>query len=406
MFMKKTIEIDGKKYVLTEEKGVESAEETVEETAAEETTTETENTVSSEVLEKATQQVMKKLGLDKIHKSIEDLKSQVAGDSKETTKKKALINLGELLKKDVSELTAREKIIGFFQAVLQNDVVSLKALSEGTPADGGYLFPDEFRAEVIRDLEEQSRMRTEVTVIPMRRDVMNIPTLTSKPQVTWTEENAVKSTTTAHFGQVVLTAKKLAAIMYISDELIADSTDIDVVNFIIRLFSEAIGEEEDRVITRGNGTSEPTGFATATISSRSVAGSNLSFDDLINLEYDLPQKYHRNAKFYVHRNNIRELRKMKDSQGRYLWQDPVSASSPATFHGYPVIEDNNLSESEIYFGDLKMAYWLGDRQQMTVKISQDTETAFTKDQTAIRVVSRIAGNVVRAQALRKLTNIP
>jgi len=30
----------------------------------------------------------------------------------------------------------------------------------------------------------------------------------------------------------------------------------------------------------------------------------------------------------------------------------------------------------------------------------------TKDQTAVRVVSRIAGNVVNAKALKKLTSIP
>ena len=55
---------------------------------------------------------------------------------------------------------------------------------------------------------------------------------------------------------------------------------------------------------------------------------------------------------------------------------------------------------------MKQAYWLGDRQKMTVKISNDTETAFTKDQTAIRVVSRIAGNVVNGFAVKKITNIP
>jgi len=97
---------------------------------------------------------------------------------------------------------------------------------------------------------------------------------------------------------------------------------------------------------------------------------------------------------------------LKDSDSRYLWQDPVSAGSPATFHGYPVIEDNNLSEAEIYFGDLKQAYWLGDRKKMSVKVSNDTETSFTKDQTAIRVVSRIAGNVVLPNALKKLNAIP
>jgi len=55
----------------------------------------------------------------------------------------------------------------------------------------------------------------EVTVVPMKRDVMKIPTLESGPKVTWTLENATKSTTTAHFNEATLTARKMAAIMYI-----------------------------------------------------------------------------------------------------------------------------------------------------------------------------------------------
>lgn len=212
----------------------------------------------------------------------------------------------------------------------------------------------------------------------MKRDVMNIPSLESRPKVTWTEENAVKSTTTAHFGQETLTVKKMAAILYSSDELIEDSTEIDIVKFIIGLFSEVIGEEEDRVIVRGNGTTEPTGLITAraagTIASVACAG-NLSFDDIINLTSLLPGKYHRNAKFYVNRTNIRELRKVKDGNDRYYWQEPVAAGQPPTLYGYPVIEQNDMPESEILFGDLKQTYWLGDRHSMTVKVSQDTETA-------------------------------
>lgn len=187
--------------------------------------------------------------------------------------------------------------------------------------------------------------------------------------------------------------------------MIEDSTEIDVVRFIIQLFSEAIGDEEDRVIILGNGTTEPTGLANGGISATSVTG-NLSFNDIIDLEFDLPSKYHKNAKFYANKNNIKELRKLQDTTGRYLWMDGVAGQQPATFHGFPVMEVNWISDAEIYFGDLKKTYWLGDRKKMTVKISNDTETAFTRDQTAIRVVSRIAGNVVLTAACRKLDSIP
>lgn len=418
--MKKIVKINGKTYVVDlETKQMEEVEEdeaeeaapaettdapAEEETPEEEPAGEGEGDVE-EAVDAAAQKIMKELGVDKMREEIKGLKKELAGKKDADKKFSALVDLEKLMNKSADQMTAKEKIVGFFQACVQNNHTVLKALAEGVAADGGYLFPDEFRAEIIRDIADTPHMRGEVTVIPMKRDVMKIPALTSGPKVTWTEENAEKSTTTARFDEKTLTVKKMAAILYASDELIEDSTEIDVVRFIIGLFSEAIGNEEDRVITRGNGTTEPTGLTTATIGTRACSG-NLDFDDLTDLEFDLPSKYHPNAKYYAHRTNIREMRKLKDTTGRYLWMDSVAPGQPATFHGYEVMENNYLPESEIYFGDLKRAYWLGDRKAMTVKISQDTETAFTKDQTAIRVVARIAGNVVLPAAVRKLNAIP
>lgn len=406
--MNKKIEMDGKVYELKEvDETAETTEETTVEEVVEETTVEdapSGNEVEAK-LDDVAEKLVAKLGIGDLLKKVADLENTVKSNSEVLNKKvNPLINLETLMNKNVGEMTSREKILGFFQGIVQNDVAVMKALSEGVAADGGFLFPDEFRSEIIRDIADQPRMRNEVTIIPMRRDVMNIPTLASRPQVTWTDENATKSTTTAHFGQVTLTVKKMAAILYASDELIDDSTEIDIVNFIIGLFAEAIGEEEDRVIWRGNGTTEPTGIV-GNIGTTLTSDGNLEIEEFLDLLHELPQRYHASAKFYAHRQLIRDMRKLKDANGRFFWAEPVSAGLPPTFYGFPIIEINVLPVSEIYFGDLKKAYWLGDRQQMTVKVSQDTETAFTKDQTAIRVVSRIAGNVVLTAAVKALTNI-
>jgi len=207
---------------------------------------------------------------------------------------------------------------------------------------------------------------------------------------------------------VVIKKATITKCLYASDELVEDSTEIDIVKFIIGLFSEVIGEEEDRVIWVGNGTTQPTGIATAraggAIATRTAA-AGLATDEIINLTYDLPGKYHKNAKFYTHRFNIRDLRKLKDGNNQYLWQPSNIAGEPPTLSGFNVIESNELADDQIYFGDLKKTYWLGDRKKMTVKISQDTTQAFTMDQTAIRVVSRIAGNVVLGAACRCLNGI-
>ena len=417
---KKIVKIDGKTFIVDSEKKeveeveideveVKPEELKPEEVKPEEIKPEPEIPVDVEKkIKEAADEIVKGLNLGGIQKQLDDLTKAAKGEGAKPTKISELLNLEALMKKDVSQMTSREKILGFFQAMVQSNHAVLKALSEGTAADGGYLFPDEFRAEVIRDIADGNFMRGEVTVVPMRRDIMKIPTLQSRPKVTWTEENTQKSTTTASFYEATLTVKKMAAILYASDELVEDCDTLDIVSFIVGLFSEVIGEEEDRVVWAGNGTTQPTGIVTAraagNIATRTAVGG-LSFDNMIDLIYDLPGKYHANAKVWVHRHNIRDLRKLKDLNNRYYWQEPVAAGQPPTFYGYSVIEINNLPDDQIYFGDMKKAYWFGDRSKMTVKITQETETAFTHDQTAIRVVERIAGNTVLPQAIRCLNGI-
>lgn len=347
--------------------------------------------------EKAAKQISKYLDLDSLKSKVDKL----IGRDLDMAKK---VYGRDGTEKEISKLTKEEVITAFFVALVHNDRVVLKALSEGTPADGGYLFPDEFKQELVRDIAQQSLMRGLVRVVPMTKDVLKVPKLGSKPKVTWTAENAAKSTTTADFADVTLTAYKVAAILYASDELVEDCTEFDVVNLIIELFAEAIAEEEDKVITAGSGTGQPTGLTNCSISSVTCDG-NLDFDDIINLVYALPTKYRLGAKFLANSVNIREMRKIKDSQNRYIWQEAVAPGQPDTFHGYPILENNNLPESEIYFGDYKKGYWLGDRRRMTVAVSREAGTAWEHDQVGIRVVERIAGNCVLEAAIRKLDGI-
>lgn len=322
----------------------------------------------------------------------------------QNSKLKQILNGKDLLG-DRNELTKEEKIVGFFHAMVTKNEFALKALAEGADADGGYLVPNEFLAEVTRDLADMNVMRAEVRVIPMRRDKMDIPSFISGIDVFWTAENAAKSTTSARFGNNQLVAKKLAAIIYSSDELIDDSTEIDLVRLIIQIFSENVAEAEEKAIIVGNGTTQPQGIETAraagTISS--FAASGTSVDNMFQLESNLARPYRANAKLLVNSKGVMNLRKQKDTAGQYLWQPSLQDGTPAFFNGAPVIVSDFVPDRTVFYGDFKRGYLLGDRQKMTVKISQDTETAFTKDQTAIRVVHRVAGLVVLGNAIKAMT---
>jgi HK97 family phage major capsid protein len=237
----------------------------------------------------------------------------------------------------------------------------------------------------------------------MKTNTLTLSMIDHGPNVYWTAEGITKSTATADFSQPTITAYKMAAIIYLTDELI-DDTAFDLVNVLIGRFAEYIAAEEDHVIINGNGTTQPTGIFVAS-NVPTAAATGLNFDTMIKLIYSLPVKFRKNAKFLIHPNQVGNLRIIKDTVGRYLWQDPVAPGQPSTIQGFPVIENYWVPQDQIAFGDYRYGYWLGDRQKMTVKVSNDTETTFTQDKTAIRVVERIGGTVVFPNAIVKRTSV-
>jgi len=190
-----------------------------------------------------------------------------------------------------------------------------------------------------------------------------------------------------------------------TDELMEDAA-FSLTDLIVNRFAVKMSEFEEYHIMQGSGTAQPTGIFTAGTIGTVTCTGNLDFDDIINLIYALPEKFRNNARFIIHNNNVKELRKLKDNDGRYIWSEPVAAGQPATIHGYPVYLTYDCGEDEIAFGDWKECYWLGERHGMRVKITNDTETTFTKDMTAIRVVKRWGGDVIQPNAARILNTIP
>jgi HK97 family phage major capsid protein len=350
------------------------------------------------------------MGIDELKAKLDEIPT-VLQKKAETDSRLAKI-LVNGVEKNVDKLKKEEKSLLWMQGVLRGDNKLLKALGAkalnegGAGTDGGYLFPDEFRAELIREIANANHMRSLVRVLPMKRDVMKIPGLISGPEVYWTSELSTKHTTSVDFKEHTLTAYKMGSILNISDELLGDCDTFDILALVRTLFAERIAREEDRVISVGSGTGQPTGLSNCGSFPAVTCSGNLDFNDIIDLMYTVPAKYRIGASFLVHNENIGELRKVQDGNNRYIWQDAVAPGQPDTIYGYPVYENQHIGEATIYFGNWKEVYILGDRQQMTLQTTQTTETAWYKDLTSVRVVERIAGTCVNVKAGAKLQTIP
>lgn len=283
-------------------------------------------------------------------------------------------------------------------------LLHVKALAEGVDADGGYLTPREFRAELVKDLKDASFLRSLVQVIPMNSDYLELPTLVNDVKVSWGSENTAISTTTAAFGQLTFAPKRLNTLIYVSRELVRDSA-LNVVSMLTELMTAAIGREEDRVIVNGSGTGQPKGILQETL--KGIDNANVDADLATNIKklpFRLPKAYRRNARWLANSLAVEQISALKDSQNNFLIRNLEGKGlEEATLAGYPIAEQNDLPVDTMIFGDMKF-YYLADREQISVETTTEGAGTFEKHQVAIKVVERIDGKVAVTNAFRTLTN--
>jgi HK97 family phage major capsid protein len=103
---------------------------------------------------------------------------------------------------------------------------------------------------------------------------------------------------------------------------------------------------------------------------------------------------------------IERLRKIKDTNGSYIWQGrntPATEAPRDYIYGYPIYEQNDLSSDELYFGAWRN-YIIGDRKQLYIATTTSTETAWTQDAYDMKAVEMVDGRMLFAGAFAKANN--
>lgn len=304
-----------------------------------------------------------------------------------------------------------KKTVHFLQALLTSDRQKLQTLVEGTGDRGGYLVPEDFVNILIEDIRDQTIMRQLATVLPVSTDTVHVPTLGSRPKAFWRSEAAVKATTTVGFGEVVLTPYSLAAIVPMSNELVADAAlGGNIVSIVSRVLSRALAEEEEKAFWTGSGSGRPTGINTytyATVAAGAGASDSAKADAIIRSLYRLEQGYRASAAAVANKNTWAKVATLKDSQNNYLLSDLASAASP-TLRGMRTYEQNDLEDGVMFVGDFSY-YYIADRQGITVDTTDvgtvAGQSAFERNLTFIRAEERVDGEMTLTEAVVEVTGL-
>lgn len=283
----------------------------------------------------------------------------------------------------------------------------LNALQIGTDSEGGYLVPDEFERTLVEALEEQNIFRTLAHVIQTSSGDRKIPVVASKGTASWVDEEGAIPESDDSFSQVSIGAYKLGTMIKVSEELINDSV-FDLEAYISREFARRIGNKEEEAFFTGDGTGKPLGVLAETggaeVGVTAAGAAAFTADEIFDLFYSLKAPYRKSAVFLMNDASVKALRKLKDSNGQYLWQPSLTAATPDTLMGRPVYTSAFMPTLEagaksVLFGDLSY-YWVADRQGRSFR--RLGELFAPTGQVGFLATQRVDGRLILPEAVKVL----
>lgn len=281
------------------------------------------------------------------------------------------------------------------------------ALQIGTDTEGGYLVPDEFEHTLVQALEEENIFRKIAHTIKTSTGDRKIPVVASHGTASWVEEEGLIEDSDEKFDQVSLGAYKLATSIKVSEELLSDSVfSIDA--YLASEFARRIGSKEEDSFINGDGTNKPTGIFNDThggkVGVTAKSAEAISFDEIYDLYYSLKKPYRRGAVWIMNDSTIKAIRKLKDQDGRYLWQPATGAETPDTLLNRPIYTSAyapiiESGKCPIAFGDFGY-YWIADRQGRTFK--RLNEIYAKNGQVGFLASQRVDGKLILPEAVQIL----
>ena len=339
---------------------------------------------------------------------------------------------GRLTAEEAGLIQPHGKNIILTAEAIEHDIKSglwasdIKAQLEESSFDiGGALVPDDYRMEIIKRLMGLVQVRPKARVVTTTRDAIEWPRLegwnaqyTSAVRVTWVDETPASATVAATnptYGLVRIPVHTVMARTDLSRNLLEDAA-VNLLDILADLFAEAMAIDEDTQFLTGTGGGRPYGvlgdrsgaeqtIVTGVTDVNSGNATAITADGLMDLVYSLPAQYRGRASLIASRTTHRDIRKLKDGQGNYLWQTNYAAGQPPTILGYPIAEDEGMpaiaaNNYPVLFGDWK-GYVIVDRVGMTVERITDS-TLMGQNTVAVFARRRLGGQLVAPWAFAGL----
>lgn len=292
-----------------------------------------------------------------------------------------------------------------------------KAVQVAVEADGGYAVPEELDRTLLQLMKDESPMRRVCNTITVSTsDYKKLVNLGGAGSGWVGETTARPATNTPTLAQIVATMGEIYANPQATQTSL-DDVFFDVEQWLSEEVAREFAEKEGSAFLTGDGTNKPKGILAHTLATTAddvrafgslqklVSGSAGVFngDNLIDLIYSLKRGYRQNASFMMNGLTVAKARKLKDTDGNYLWQPGLQQGQPSLLLGYGIEENEDMPDAAadanaIMFGDFKRGYTIVDR--MGTRTLRDPFT--NKPYVGFYTTKRVGGMLTDSNAIKVL----
>lgn len=297
--------------------------------------------------------------------------------------------------------------------------IERKALSVGSDPDGGYLVPAEMSERIVKRVEQMSPFRAIAASVQISTEAMEGLRDIDEAGAGWTTETGTRSETTSpSLGKWRIPVAEMYAEPRATQTFLDDAA-VDVDAWLSAKIADRFARLENAAFIGGDGVAKPRGFASyptqATpdasrawgVFEHVASGANGAFaasnpaDVLFDAIEAMKPGYLAGASWIARRQVIAAIRKMKASDGSFLWQPGLQQGQPPTLLDVPIATDEDMpalatGSLSLALGNFREAYQIVDR--LGIRVLRDPYTA--KPYVKFYATKRVGGDVVNFEAVK------
>jgi HK97 family phage major capsid protein len=262
------------------------------------------------------------------------------------------------LRRGLEGLTAEQRSVldsGFVKAAPEGRAQTI------TTTGGGYLIPQGFQAELDRAMKAYGGVRSIARILPTSGG-NPLPWPNVDDTGNTGEDKAINTAATGQdivFGSTTLNAYKMdSGLVLVPNELFEDE-GIDLNAELPSMLGERIGRRQNSKYTTGSGSSDFTGVTIAASLGGTFAGvAAITADELFDVFHSVDPAYRNSPKcaWEINDTTFKAIRKLKDSQNRYLFEASITVGAPDMLLGKPIVINQDMPAMttglrSVVFGD-------------------------------------------------------